>query len=177
MTATPSRQVISGLVGAALYILLSWITNLYPLPAVGGVIFRPAVAIIIFFGIAYGPWAGLLAGLVGSVVSDYLTSLDFYWNWSLGNALIGQVAGFLKIPFKDFGTGRGLLRANVGGTLGIAVGTMFAAVGESIRSGIDLGTALVEYFPLAFLGYFAGAIVLLPIIMMACAAVILRRAR
>lgn len=49
-----TRQVVYGAIGAALYGILSWITNIFPLPAAGNITFRPAVAVLIFFGVAYG---------------------------------------------------------------------------------------------------------------------------
>ena len=44
-------------------------------------------------GVAYGPWAGLLAGFIGNTLGDALSGWGFYWNWSLGNGLMGLVAG------------------------------------------------------------------------------------
>lgn len=175
ITQNPSRQVIYGLVGAVLYGLLYWLTSRFPIPVFGGVIFRPAVAILVFFGLAYGPWAGLLAGFFGNALGDALSSGDFFWNWSLGNALIGMISGFMKIKFKDFGTVLGVLRAIGWGALSVAVGMLFASLTEIVVSGIDLRTALVDYFPIAFLGHFAGVIVLLPIFMIFFAAVVSRR--
>jgi energy-coupling factor transport system substrate-specific component len=172
-----SRQVIYGLVGAVLYAFLYWITSRFPIPALGSVILRPAVAILVFFGLAYGPLAGLLAGFIGNAFGDALSSGDFYWNWSLGYALIGVIAGLFMIKSTDFGKGRNILKAILAGTLAIAVGMMFASLGEILRSGIDLGTAMSEYFPVAFLGNFPSVIVLLPIFMILFAAVVSRRDR
>jgi energy-coupling factor transport system substrate-specific component len=170
-----SRQVIAGLAGAVLYGLVYWLTNLFPLSAAGILIFRPAVAILVFLGVAYGPWAGLLAGFIGHTLGDLLSSGAFYWNWSLGMALIGMVPGFLRIAVKDLSSVPGILKAIGWSTLGIAVGTLFASLMERIVSGIDLRTAVVDYFPLAFLGNFACALVLLPIFMIIFAALVLRR--
>ena len=50
-----TRQVVYGAIGAALYGVFSWATNIFPLPAAGNITFRPAVAVLIFFGAAYGP--------------------------------------------------------------------------------------------------------------------------
>lgn len=172
-----SRQLIYGLIGAALYCLVYWLTNRFPVPALGGVIFRPAAAILVFFGIACGPWAGLLAGFIGNTVGDLLTSGDFFWNWSLGSALIGMVPGLIMIRFEDFRTFSGIFKALGWSTLSIAVGTLFASLMELFVSGIDLRTALVDYFPLAFLGNFVCAIVLLPIFMIVFASVVSRRDR
>ena len=47
-----TRQVVYGAIGAALYGVLSWASNFVPLPAAGNVTFRPAVAVLIFFGTA-----------------------------------------------------------------------------------------------------------------------------
>jgi uncharacterized membrane protein len=177
MAENSTRQVVAGLVGAVIYGLLSWFANTHPLPEVGGVIFHPAVAFLVFFGMAYGPWAGLLAGLVGNTLGDLLSIGNFYWNWSLGHALMGMIPGFMMIKLKDFGTVLGIVRAIGWSALGIAAGTLFACLMEIFVSGIDLRTALVDYFPFAFLGYFLCALILLPILMIVFAAVVSRPAR
>ena len=68
-----TRQVVYGAIGAALYGVFSWATNIFPLPAAGNVTFRPAVAVLIFFGAAYGPWVGLLAGFIGNTLENALS--------------------------------------------------------------------------------------------------------
>lgn len=176
MTEMNTRQVVYGLIGAALYGLFSWIANQYPLPAIAGVSFHPAVAFLVFFGIAYGPWAGLLAGFLGNTLSDLFSTGNFYWNWSVGYALVGMISGFMMIRSKDFGTVPGILKAIGWSTLGIAVGMLFACLMEIFVSGIDFRTAVVEYFPLAFLGNFVCAVILLPILMIIFAAFLSRRA-
>ncbi len=97
-----TRQVVYGAIGAALYGVFSWATNIFPLPAAGNVTFRPAVAVLIFFGAAYGPWVGLLAGFIGNTLGDALSGWGFYWNWSLGNGLMGLVAGLAMSAINDF---------------------------------------------------------------------------
>ena len=172
-----TRQVVYGAIGAALYGVLSWATNIFPLPAAGNVTFRPAVAILIFFSIAYGPWVGLLAGLIGNTLGDMLTGWGLYWNWSVGNGLMGLVAGLGMIYIINYRAGRDILKAIGWGTLGIAVGMLFASLTEMFVSGIDLQTALVGYFLPAFLGNFVVTAVLLPILMIAFAGVAARRGR
>jgi hypothetical protein len=63
------------------------------------------------------------------------------------------------------------------GTLGIIVGMLFASLTEMFVGGIDFSTALVGYFVPAFLGNFIVTIILLPILMIAFAAVAARRCR
>lgn len=172
-----TREVVYGAIGAALYGAFSLLTNLVPLPAAGNITFRPAVAILIFFGVAYGPWVGLLAGFVGNTLGDALAGWGFYWNWSLGNGLMGMIPGLAMASIHDYRARGDIIKAVSWGALGIAVGMLFASLTEMFVGGIDLNTALVGYFTPAFLGNLVVTIVLLPILMIAFAAVAARRGR
>lgn len=172
-----TRQVVYGAIGAALYGVLSWVTNVIPLPAAGNVTFRPAVAVLIFFGAAYGPWVGLLAGLIGNTLGDLFTGWGLYWNWSVGNGLMGMIPGLIVASIHDFRARADIVKAVGWGTLGIIVGMLFASLTEMFTGGIDFSTALVGYFVPAFLGNFIVTVILLPILMIAFAAVVARRGR
>jgi len=172
-----TRQVVYGAIGAALYGVFSYVTNIFPLPAAGNITFRPAVAVLIFFGVAYGPWVGLLAGFIGNTLGDAITGWGFYWHWSLGNGLMGMVPGLIMASLKDFKARATIMKAVGWGTLGIAVGMLFASLTEMFVGGIDLSTALVGYFTPAFLGNFVVTVILLPILMVAFAGVAARRGR
>jgi energy-coupling factor transport system substrate-specific component len=172
-----TRQVVYGAIGAALYGVLSWVTNVIPLPAAGNVTFRPAVAVLIFFGAAYGPWVGLLAGLIGNTLGDLFTGWGFYRNWSVGNGLMGMIPGLIVAGIHDFRARADIIKAVGWGTLGIIVGMLFASLTEMFTGGIDFSTAVVGYFVPAFLGNFVVTVILLPILMIAFAAVAARRGR
>lgn len=172
-----TRQVVYGAIGAALYGVFSYATNIFPLPAAGNVTFRPAVAVLIFFGVAYGPWVGLLAGFFGNMLGDGITGWGFYWNWSLGNGLMGMVAGLAMAGITDFRARNDILKALGWGVLGIIVGMLFASLTEMFVGGIDLNTALVGYFLPAIGGNLVVTVILLPILMIAFAAVAARRGR
>jgi len=173
-----TRQVVYGAIGAALYGVFSWATNiLFPLPAAGNVTFRPAVAVLIFFAVAYGPWVGLLAGFIGNMIGDGLSGWGFYWHWSLGNGLMGMIPGLIVATISDFRARSNILKAVGWGTLGIIVGMLFASLTEMVVGGIDFNTALVGYFVPAFLGNLVVTVILLPILMIAFAAVAARRGR
>jgi len=172
-----TRQVVYGAIGAALYGVFSWATNIFPLPAAGNVTFRPAVAVLIFFGAAYGPWVGLLAGFIGNTLGDALSGWGFYWNWSLGNGLMGLVAGLVMSQIKDFRARPDIIKAVVYGVIGIAVGMLFASLTEMFVGGIDINTALVGYFTPAVIGNVVVTVILVPILMIAFAAVASRRGR
>jgi len=172
-----TREVVYGALGAALYGVFSLATNIFPLPAAGNITFRPAVAVLIFFGVAFGPWVGLLAGFIGNILGDALSGWGFYWHWSLGNGLMGMIPGLVAGSIKDFRARPDIIRAVVWGIVGIAVGMLFASLMEIFMGGIDLSTALVGYFTPAFLGNTLVTIILLPILMYAFAAVAARRGR
>ncbi|HEX2994844.1 MAG TPA: ECF transporter S component [Anaerolineales bacterium] len=172
-----TRQVVYGAIGAALYGVFSYATNIFPLPAAGNVTFRPAVAVLIFFGVAYGPWVGLLAGFFGNMLGDGITGWGFYWNWSLGNGLMGMIAGLAMAGITDFRARADIIKAVGWGVLGIIVGMLFASLTEMFVGGIDLNTALVGYFLPAIAGNLVVTIILLPILMIAFAAVAARRGR
>ena len=50
-----TREVVFSALGAALYGVLSFATNMIALPAAGNVALRPAVCIPMFFGVVFGP--------------------------------------------------------------------------------------------------------------------------
>ncbi len=172
-----TRQVVYGAIGAALYGAFSLLTNLIPLPAAGNITFRPAVAVLIFFGVAYGPWVGLLAGFIGNTMGDMLAGWGFYWNWSLGNGLMGMIPGLAMLTITNYRETSQIVKGVIWGVVGIAAGMLTASILEMFVGGIDLNTALVGYFTPAFLGNLVVTVVLLPILMIAFAAVSARRGR
>lgn len=164
------RQLVYGAIGAVLYGVFSWMTNML----VGTITFRPAVAVLIFFGAAYGPWVGLLAGLCGDLLGNALSGYGMLLHWSVGSALIGMIPGLMMTKINDFRALHDILRVVGWGIFGLAIGMLFASLTEMLVSGIDLRTAL-DYFRLAFLGNFAVTVILLPILMIAFARAVKRR--
>jgi uncharacterized membrane protein len=90
-----TRQVVWMAIGAALYAVLSWLFNgtVFVVPSVSQVSLRPAVAIPMFFGYAFGPVVGLFTGAVGNMFGDALTGFGLSPQWSIANGLIGFIAG------------------------------------------------------------------------------------
>lgn len=95
-----TREVVYAAMGAALYGVLSWLTNYFQLPSISLVSLRPAIVIPIFFGVAFGPVVGFFTGFVGNVLGDALTGWGVYPLWDVGNGLIGLIAG-LVLGFRD----------------------------------------------------------------------------
>ncbi len=95
-----TRVVVYSAIGAALYGVFSWVTNIAALPSVSNVSLRPAIVFPVFFGFAFGPVAGFFTGFVGNILGDALTGWGVYPVWDIGNGLIGLVAG-LVLAFGD----------------------------------------------------------------------------
>jgi uncharacterized membrane protein len=97
-----TREVVWMAIGAALYAVFSWLFNgtVFLIPSLSQVSFRPAIAIPMFFGYAFGPLVGLFTGAVGNMFGDALTGFGLSPQWSVGNGLVGFVAGMVFL-FKD----------------------------------------------------------------------------
>ncbi|NUQ38403.1 MAG: ECF transporter S component [Caldilineales bacterium] len=95
-----TREVVYMAIGAALYGVLSWATNVIQLPSVSLVSLRPAVVIPVFFGFAFGPVVGFFTGAVGNILGDAITGWGVYPVWDLGNGLMGMVPGLIW-AFRD----------------------------------------------------------------------------
>jgi hypothetical protein len=90
-----TRQVVWMAIGAALYAVFSWLFNgsVFVVPSISQVALRPAIAIPMFFGYAFGPVVGFFSGAVGNMFGDALTGFGLSPQWSIANGLIGFIAG------------------------------------------------------------------------------------
>ena len=97
-----TRQVVWMAIGAALYAVFSWLFNgtVFVVPSLSQVALRPAIAIPMFFGYAFGPVVGFFSGAVGNMFGDALTGFGLSPQWSIANGLIGFIAG-LPMLFSD----------------------------------------------------------------------------
>ncbi len=97
-----TRQVVWMAIGAALYAVFSWLFNgtVFLVPSLSQVSLRPAIAIPMFFGYAFGPVVGFFSGAVGNMFGDALTGFGLSQQWSIGNGLVGLIAG-LPLLFAD----------------------------------------------------------------------------
>ncbi|MBE3118807.1 MAG: ECF transporter S component, partial [Candidatus Atribacteria bacterium] len=75
-----TREVVWMAIGAALYAVFSWLFNgtVFVVPSVSQVALRPAIAIPMFFGYAFGPIVGFFTGAVGNMFGDALTGFGLY---------------------------------------------------------------------------------------------------
>ena len=172
-----TREVVYAAIGAALYGVLSWVTNFLALPAAGNISLRPAVAIPMFFGIAFGPWVGFLSGFIGNVLGDFLSGYGFWWYWDLGNGIMGLIPGLIWLNIKSFRDMNSILKAELFVILGAAIGMLVPSLLEIPLSGIDINTAIVGYWMPATISNVINGLILVPILMVAYDAVAARSGR
>jgi energy-coupling factor transport system substrate-specific component len=172
-----TREVVFAAIGAALYGVLSWVTNILAIPGSANVSVRPAVAIPMFFGVAFGPIVGFIAGFLGNIIGDLLSGYGFWFWWDLGNGIQALIPGliFLSIVnYRDFGS---IMKAEVMVILGIIVGMGLASISEMWVSGVDFVTTLTVNFVPAFITNAVWGLILVPILMVAYSAVQQRSGR
>jgi len=90
-----TREVVWMAIGAALYAVFSWYfnTTVFVVPSLSQVALRPAIAIPMFFGYAFGPSGVFFTGSVGNMTGDAITGFGLSPQWSIGNGLVGFIAG------------------------------------------------------------------------------------
>jgi energy-coupling factor transport system substrate-specific component len=172
-----TREVVYAAIGAALYAVLGIATNMLQLPSAGNVSFRPAVAIPLFFGIAFGPVVGFIAGFLGNIISDLISGYGFWVWWDIGNGLMGLVAGLMAFSFTSFKAGATLLKAELYVFLGVVVGMGVASLSEMWVSGADINTVIYGNFLPAVTANLINGWLLVPILMIAYDAVVSRSGR
>jgi energy-coupling factor transport system substrate-specific component len=175
-----TKNLVAVAVGTALYAALTIPFNVLTFPGVYLVAVRPTVAIPIVFGIVFGPVAGFVSGFLGNIIADQLSFGGFFWNWDIGNGLIGLIPaiGYYTIKRTSWTKARGALATAVLAVLGSIVGIGFAAATDLIFQ-IGLSTvdaAVAEFIPAAVTDAVNGAI-LGPILLYAYAAATSGRAR
>jgi energy-coupling factor transport system substrate-specific component len=155
--------------------------NVFQIPGAGGIIaVRPTIAIPILFGFVFGPAAGFVSGFLGNILSDAVSFGGFYWNWDIGNGLIGAIPGigYFIVKRTDWTKVRGLGTAAVLAIAGVVVGIGFAAMTDfAFQIGLtEFGAALTEFYSAGATDAVNGAI-LTPILLYAYAKATAGRAR
>ncbi|HLI90322.1 MAG TPA: ECF transporter S component [Ktedonobacteraceae bacterium] len=171
------RQIVYMALGAALYGGLSYLTNILQLPATSNVSFRPGIVIPLFFGAVFGPWVGLFTGGVGNLIGDYISGYGVYWNWDVGNALIGFIAGLVVyITLGRYFARRNIIMAEVFTIIAVIVGIGFAAYTDIWVSKYTIAAATGNFVPAA-LSDLVNGLILLPILLVAYNAAVRRSGR
>lgn len=117
-------------VGALLYGFFGWATSGLRIPGPFDSQIRPGVAIPLFFGVAFGPIVGFVTGSVGNLLIDWLGRGEIFWNWAIGNGIMGLVAGLAANNYRRLDSARSIGIAVVYSIIGVLAGMGFAAVAD-----------------------------------------------
>jgi energy-coupling factor transport system substrate-specific component len=172
-----TREVVYAAIGAALYAVLSLATNFIQLPSAGNVSFRPAVVIPMLFGVLFGPIVGFIAGFLGNIISDMISGYGFWFWWDLGNGIIGLVPGLVAVWMTTYRASKDIIWAEVFAAIGVLVGMGVASLSEMWVSGADIKTVVFANFIPAVIPNLINGLILLPILMVAYAAIVKRSGR
>ncbi len=89
------------------------------------------LVLALYFGVTWGPWAGLCVGGAGTLLGDYISYSNghFGWNWDVRVALVGLLVGFLvrRASFSRRVTRRMIYSYC---SLAIIIGTAFASYSD-----------------------------------------------
>lgn len=155
-----TREVVWMAIGAALYAVFSWLFNgtVFVVPSLSQVSLRPAIAIPMFFGYAFGPVVGFFSGAVGNMFGDALTGFGLYPQWSIGNGLVGFIAG-LPLLFSSRKKSLDMVLYVSGGLTILAAAIYFLNRAEANKLFFDVGNNVfgdAQISPLAALSLLVG---------------------
>jgi hypothetical protein len=168
-----TRQVVYMAIGAALYAIFSYLFNgtVFVVPSVSQVSLRPAIAIPMFFGYAFGPPVGFFAGAVGNMFGDALTGFGLSPQWSIGNGLVGLIAGMAALFANKK---KSLNVALIISAVLAAIGTIFYAIRPTLANMMfyDVDNGI---FGDAQISWFAGLSVVIGLILVVIVRFVFRK--
>jgi hypothetical protein len=143
-------EIVVIVLGAILFGVLSHLLIEFPGPGPGSIEILPAILILLFFGVVFGPWVGFFTGGFGCLIGFFMNSLGFRWYWNLGDvqastlqsvfwnydlgiALVGFIAGLAVMKTKGcYNNARSIAIASVIGAIASLVGLGFLTYSYSV---------------------------------------------
>ncbi|MFC2059589.1 ECF transporter S component [Chloroflexota bacterium] len=168
-TNTIRNKILLCLSAAVLLGVLNWACSGFLLPGAPVVSLRPQIAIPIIIGLVLGPVPGFVTGFLGNVLGDLIAGYGLmYFDWSIGNGLIGAVPGLLYLRgIREIRTVSqfGLMQVTIvgGNLLGLATGSLFDSL---ILHRATLEEAVLSWFLPALLTNVLIALALVPVILL-----------
>ncbi|PFK31200.1 ECF transporter S component [Bacillus cereus] len=134
-------------IGSALYGVLGlWGFSIAP-----NTFIKPSLAILTIFAAVFGPFAGLLIGLIGHTITDTIAGWGIWWGWVLSSGIIGFMMGLVQkrtnFSIKN-GTflNRDIAYFAVTGLVGIVIAILFAGAFDIIVMGEPLDKIVIQVF-------------------------------
>ena len=171
MWSVSTSSVVQMGVGAALYAVFNIIFNVLSIPGAMNVSVRPSVCIPMFFGFVFGPIVGLFVGGIGNIISDAISWGGFWWNWDVGNALLGFIPGLVYTMYKkeELGESKTVILSAVMAVVAAVIGMLFASITDIWVSGMTLEAVISTEFIPAGLTDIVNGVILTPILVKAYA--------
>jgi len=121
------KELIATLIGALLYFGVAWFTSFAKLQLRPDIELRLAIVIPIILGFVYGPLTGFLAGTLGNLLGDYVMWHGVWWQWSVGNGIMGLIPGLYALRWRSYRSFKEQVFALLVSLLGIVLGMGFAS--------------------------------------------------
>ena len=103
MKRSPVVTVVAIGIGAALFFVLGRFVSV-PSPVPNTTICLQ-YGLLAFMTVLFGPFAGMLIGLIGHALIDFSAGWGIWWSWVIASAVFGLVFGLLS---KGFGLTKGI---------------------------------------------------------------------
>ncbi|CAM3277907.1 MULTISPECIES: ECF-type riboflavin transporter substrate-binding protein [Saccharibacillus] len=121
------KTIVAIGIGAALFVVLARFGSIPT--GIPNTNLQTNYAILALFALLYGPWAGLLIGLIGHTVADLL-SFGPWFSWIIASGVVGLLIGLLtrgiRIHEGEFGA-KEIVRFNIAQIVANAVGWFLVA--------------------------------------------------
>ncbi|NMC85302.1 MAG: hypothetical protein GYA58_08445 [Anaerolineaceae bacterium] len=156
------RELLAGLIGMAIYIATAVVWNLLdvrPIPtSFGEINIYPATIIPIFVGLVFGPLAGVLAGGLGSFLTNIVLGYGASFLGPFSLAILGFVPGLIWTKLTIYKSGKDILLAEAMGAVGIITSDLFLAIYLAIQ-----GFGFAQVFTQFSVSDAISALILLPL--------------
>lgn len=166
MNLPTGRRAVIWVTGAVLaYGVFNALLARLTLPGAPIIALRPQIVIPLCFGMVFGPLAGFVVGALGNGVGDLLAGLGVtFWDWHIGNGLIGMIAGViarLRVPVR---TARVLTSVLLAVVLANAVGLCCGILIDGLALGrYSAGEAFLSWYLPAVVTNVILGVVLVPL--------------
>ncbi len=108
------KTIVAIGIGSALFVILGRFASIPSF--IPDTNIETTYALLALFALLYGPWAGLLIGLIGHTLKDAIFYGSPWFSWVIASALFGLIVGLMtrriRIADGEFG-GKEILRFNL----------------------------------------------------------------
>ena len=105
------KTIVAIGIGAALFFLLARFASI---PVFANTYISFQYAVLALFAVLFGPFAGLLIGLIGHILTDLSWGYGLWWSWIVVSAIVGFGFGFImkgvKVDAGEFDNAKAVIR-------------------------------------------------------------------